>query len=359
MRNLFVSIIVVMSFGTINAQSIYSEVLNYVFAGNNASKEYFKGQFIKGKRNGMGCLKEKNGMIYIGDFSKNLKSGIGMLFSPDGKSIKNCEGAVVYTGGFKDGKKNGRGCCYASNGDLIYEGTFLDDKPADTFPLSAEEIDINRYFSVFETDNYSIFIGEVSNRTFTGQGVVILEDGELFYGMMTDNNPSGVVLHVLPDEEWNVVNIEGDEMITLSTSERYKQLEYERAEINRSMRRDLMEGLKYFAEGASTLAQLVNDVKSKDNAVDDGDVDTASESSSGSGSSKKSKVSSGKSKSDCGSAWISDSRSYANYDSQLADMDTYPEKYDASDRSRIRSKMKSIREKWESRGCVITKSSRE
>lgn len=364
MRCFLISLLIV-CIGSVNAQpSIYSEVLNNLFP-TSSSKEHFKGQFIKGKRSGMGCLKEKNGTIYIGDFNKNAKTGIGMQFSPEGKFIKNCDGAVVYTGGFKNGKKNGKGCCYAPNGDLIYEGDFIDDKPVSVYPLPEEDVDINRYFSLFETDNYSIFIGEVNKRVFTGLGVIVFEDGEFYYGMMSDNYPSGVVLHVLPDEEWNVVNIDGDEMVTLSSSERYRQLAHERSEINKNMRRDLFESLNYFAEGALTAAQLVNDIKSggSDGAVGDAE-DTAYEDDNndlagGGSSKKKSKASSKKTKADCGTAWVSDSRSYAEYDSQLANMDTYPEKYDASDRSRIRSKMKSIREKWEARGCTITKSHRE
>jgi tetratricopeptide (TPR) repeat protein len=68
-----------------------------------------------------------------------------------------------------------------------------------------------------------------------------------------------------------------------------------------------------------------------------------------------------KSKADCGSAWRTDSRTYSNYESQLIRMRTYPEQYPnyASDYSSIQSKMRQIRQKWEARGCRITKSQYE
>ncbi|MDL2254728.1 WG repeat-containing protein [Bacteroidales bacterium OttesenSCG-928-J16] len=63
----------------------------------------------------------------------------------------------------------------------------------------------------------------------------------------------------------------------------------------------------------------------------------------------------------CGDAWRADSRTYSSYDTQLIKMRTYPENYSnyASEYAAIQSKMKQIREKWEARGCKITKSQYE
>ena len=59
-------------------------------------------------------------------------------------------------------------------------------------------------------------------------------------------------------------------------------------------------------------------------------------------------------KDDCGTAWMSDSRVYSDYETQLIKGGQ-----SLSDRSSIRSKMKSIRKKWEGRGCPFTKSPHE
>lgn len=56
---------------------------------------------------------------------------------------------------------------------------------------------------------------------------------------------------------------------------------------------------------------------------------------------------------------MSDSRVYSNYEDQLIQMKTFPEKYDASQYKEIQRKMRNIRKKWEARGCTITKSSHE
>ncbi|MBR6640182.1 MAG: hypothetical protein IKL35_07485 [Muribaculaceae bacterium] len=68
--------------------------------------------------------------------------------------------------------------------------------------------------------------------------------------------------------------------------------------------------------------------------------------------------------SDCGTAWRSDANVYDNYDDQLVMMETYPERYGTASQYKaqykdIQKKMRSIRQKWEAKGCKITKSPRE
>ncbi|MBR4208085.1 MAG: hypothetical protein IKQ88_05785 [Lachnospiraceae bacterium] len=90
---------------------------------------------------------EKNGMAacvsvaYIGDFSKNEKSGKGCSYYYDGtlkyegefkSGIYNGKGklygeggAIKYEGMFKDGEYNGKGKLYNEDGTLKYKGKFL------------------------------------------------------------------------------------------------------------------------------------------------------------------------------------------------------------------------------------------
>ena len=89
------------------------------------------------------------------------------------------------------------------------------------------------------------------------------------------------------------------------------------------------------------------------------DMTSSSDYSSSSSSSKSKRSKTDVKKNECGSNWMSDSRVYSNYEDQLIQMKTFPEKYDASQYKEIQRKMRNIRKKWEARGCTITKSSHE
>ena len=58
----------------------------------------FKGQFLKGKCNGMGILQMKDNSLYIGDFMNGEITGYGMKISTSGKVLANCPGAMTYVG---------------------------------------------------------------------------------------------------------------------------------------------------------------------------------------------------------------------------------------------------------------------
>ena len=60
---------------------IFSKTLEVVNEKNK--KESFKGQILKGKRNGMGVLLQRNGALYIGDFYRDMISGYGMFIASE------------------------------------------------------------------------------------------------------------------------------------------------------------------------------------------------------------------------------------------------------------------------------------
>ena len=104
---------------------------------------------------------------------------------------------------------------------------------------------------------------------------------------------------------------------------------------------------------------LVNEITSKNDGGEyDDDTDTGLSGSStrtGSKSSGKSKQSGNDVE-----AKNRDQKSYSGYESQLIKMNTYWEdEYNDSHRRDIQSKMKRIREKWESRGYQMFRSSWE
>ena len=120
-------------------QSLFEQNIQLVYGFQKTS---FKGQALKGKRNGMGILPMKNGAFYFGDFSQNDISGIGMMISPK-QNINNCLECFVYAGNWESNKKNGFGRCYDIEGKLIYEGQFEND----LFNGYGIEIGVKRYCS--------------------------------------------------------------------------------------------------------------------------------------------------------------------------------------------------------------------
>ena len=81
---------------------------------------YYIGQFKDDLINGKGTLYNKNGnIIYEGDWINNKKEG-------NGKWIDGC--GNYYIGQFKDNLRNGKGKVYLPNGIMIYDGIFINDK---------------------------------------------------------------------------------------------------------------------------------------------------------------------------------------------------------------------------------------
>lgn len=74
----------------------------------------------KDKRNGKGKYYDKNGNLkYQGDFIDDKYNGKGKYVYEDG---------YYYIGEFKNDQKNGRGREYDKNGNVLIEGDFVDDK---------------------------------------------------------------------------------------------------------------------------------------------------------------------------------------------------------------------------------------
>ena len=75
---------------------------------------------MNGKRHGKGKVYYKNGDIkYDGDFVNDKCEG-------NGKYIY--EGGKYYIGQLLNGKRHGKGKVYYKNGDIKYDGDFVNDK---------------------------------------------------------------------------------------------------------------------------------------------------------------------------------------------------------------------------------------
>ena len=82
--------------------------------------KYYIGEFKNDIPNGKGIKYYKNGnILYEGDF-------INGKFEGNGKVIY--ENGLYYIGQFKNGLKHGKGTLYYSNGNIKYEGDWINDK---------------------------------------------------------------------------------------------------------------------------------------------------------------------------------------------------------------------------------------
>ncbi|KAJ5563129.1 Zinc finger RING-type [Penicillium sp. DV-2018c] len=91
------------------------------------TNDYYSGDFLKGHRHGRGTHVSGTGMVYEGDFVFGRRHGDGKLVYPTGDSYDGdwvedvCHGQGTYiekttgnkyVGGFKDGKRHGKGISY-------------------------------------------------------------------------------------------------------------------------------------------------------------------------------------------------------------------------------------------------------
>ena len=81
--------------------------------------DFYIGQLNNDAYNGKGCILTHN-MLYIGNFISDMIEGTGTVINFENKWN-------IYTGKFKQNKKEGEGKIIYSNGD-IYEGIFKEDQ---------------------------------------------------------------------------------------------------------------------------------------------------------------------------------------------------------------------------------------
>ena len=194
----------------------------------------FKGQYIDNKYEGRGIILDNKGnMEFNGYFSNNEYDGFGNKYN-------NVSHKLEYEGYFKNGKKNGKGILYYNNseriyfngifdmdnynegilydpeGNIIYEGIFINNRPKEGKNLKLFDINkfliyqgdlLNGQFCGFSTLyeigkyekneelKYLKYIGEFKNDKFDGHGKFYLDHylGKyLFYeGNFINNNFSG------------------------------------------------------------------------------------------------------------------------------------------------------------------------
>lgn len=316
-------------------------------------KGIYKAQKVKGKTTGAGMYKSKNDDIYIGDFKDKDFSGLGMMLTSENDTISNCPKAKYYVGRFRNGIKNGKGSCYDVNGELVYFGRFLDDKPVDEF----KEDDI-RYFSEVKSDKFH-YIGELEGNQPNGFGVVIYPDGDYLISKFIDGNRVGISTYMFSDGNWESESVEGDKVTMISSSEEYSALE---SKLNAAFKENMNVALGYLSQAIQSTGEAISIAKNlgSSNTREHGsalsDVEDAGFSNSGN---KKSTQTGDKNNMSEQRAYNNDKSTYSRYDSMLSQAFAGNREASASEINNWQSKMKRLRKKWEDKGKNFPHSSNE
>lgn len=242
-----------------SAQSL-SDVL---FGKGNKSN--YMGQYnYNGKRkNGFGIERYRGGSIYVGDFSEDVISGRGMMIM-NGKDIPNVSGAIVYIGNWRDGKKSGKGTCYDMHGNLIYEGKFANDKPAES--IGAVTSGSSKHFAIQEMDE-DLYFGEMTGDTPDGFGLMLQDDGSIIYGTMRNGVRQGIGMTFYTPELWEVGQWTDGDYRAFNNSQlaeaNLREFKAASKEWKKEMWGGLLEATENFAQAALTTVTIVQGVQGK------------------------------------------------------------------------------------------------
>ena len=160
---------------------------------NKINKEKKPEENIKNQEQEKNQIVYENGNYYIGETKNGIRHGKGIQYyengdimyegnfvndEPEGEGKSHNENGSYYIGHFKNGMKNGKGIYYYPNGDIMYEGDYIDDEPEGNGKL------------VMENGNY--YIGQFKKGKRHGKGKSYDKDGNLFYeGDFINELPNG------------------------------------------------------------------------------------------------------------------------------------------------------------------------
>ena len=127
---------------------------------SNKIKEYDNGRyiggFVNGKREGKGTFFYSNGKRYEGEWKDDMEDGLGIMYYNKRKDR--------YEGSFKKGKKEGKGIYYYDNGNR-YEGDWKDD--------------VKDGKGIFYGDNGDRKMGDYSKGRPIGKHVILHVNGDV------------------------------------------------------------------------------------------------------------------------------------------------------------------------------------
>jgi len=155
--------------------------------------KYYIGQFKNNLPNGKGIKNYKNGnILYEGEFINGKFEGNGKIIWEDGE---------YYIGQLKNSLRNGKGADYYSNGNIKYEGDFVNDK----YEGNGKYIwEVGLYYigqwknslrngkgTMYYSNGNIMYEGDFINGKFQGNGKYIWEDGKYYIGQWKNDYRNG------------------------------------------------------------------------------------------------------------------------------------------------------------------------
>ena len=163
------------------------------------SDSSYEGEWLNGKRDGVGVLCWKNISKYIGEFKEDKVFGFGILWHEDGDD---------YTGYWNDYQAQGIGR-YKTGKDASYEGYWFEDKQSgfgcETWPKGSsyvgEYIEGNKEgYGILNFENSGGYEGEFAVGCISGIGVFYFkDDGRRYEGEWKNNKMHGFGIITWPD----------------------------------------------------------------------------------------------------------------------------------------------------------------
>lgn len=226
----FAIIFLFLLFSKIGFPQNYTEIQRLANIISTGKKTAYSGQIVNGKKDGMAFILNKDGSLYVGDVINGLPDGKGTLFSLSQNSISDLNHTSIYVGNFKKGLKNGKGSCYNIYGFLVQEGQFENNNIVTVFNAQNEP-QIFKEYTIERNSDGSVIFGELKNGILHGQGILLYNNGDVLQQSFKDGNLKGIGLYMNSDKEWFTVKYDGDQLIPISSSQNYKNINSQRHKI--------------------------------------------------------------------------------------------------------------------------------
>ena len=179
-----------------------NENKNISIDNSNIMEGSYFGEFLNNKMHGKGILFDMNGnIIYEGDFVNDYFEGNGKYVYDDGE---------YYIGQFLKGKKNGKGVLYYADGNIKYKGDFVNNKleGKGKYIFKNRDYYIERGLINYRLDKeeiykncHAIYEGHFVNNLFDGNGEYIFESGIHYIGQFVKGIMQGKGMLIENDDK--------------------------------------------------------------------------------------------------------------------------------------------------------------
>lgn len=175
-----------------NWRTALKKCCDYVtYSSGNGS--FYKGQTYYGIRLGLGLYCSQGIFYDIGNWERGQKNGMGLSITFPGGMVSNCPDCEYYVGEFSSDVKSGKGTCYDKYGNLIYWGTFVNDKPTEIYPTTGYD---SYKFESLEYYSGDYYVGETYQGKPHGKGIYIWNSGDMWYGDWKNGSRDGYGIYM-------------------------------------------------------------------------------------------------------------------------------------------------------------------